>query len=124
MSEAVYAEIEDAIARQLHLGAPPKALSMHGMHWHYPVAIELGDVVMRDSDCGLARPTWKITIDEWRERVERYGLWKSVGLWEFVPAEDPTASCIAYCHRNPNAAGMELYWLRKRIEELEGKSDG
>jgi hypothetical protein len=112
MSEAIREQVEDAIARNLHLGAPPKAMSIHGMHWHYPVEIAMGDIVMRDSDCGLAKPTWTITTEEWERRVRLYGLWKKVGMWSFVPADDPAAAAIALCERDPHVAGRELHRLR------------
>lgn len=112
MSEKVYVQVEDAIARSLHLGAPKNLMSVHRLHWHYPVGIEFGDIIMRDSDCGEAKPTWKITVDEWRRRVDEYGLWKRVGMWDFARADDEAADAIAYCHRSPESAGRELHRLR------------
>lgn len=117
MSEAIYEQVEDAIVRKLHLGAPSKAMSMYGMHWHYPVAIELGDIVMRDSDCGLAKPTWTITPEEWERRASVYGLWRKVGFWSFAEADDPAADAIAFCERNPHSAGRELYRLRLAVSQ-------
>ena len=117
MSETVYQQVEDCIKRKLHLGAPGKSMSMYGMHWHYPVGIEDGDIVMRDSDCGEAKPTWKITVEEWSKRVEERGLWRQVGMWDFVRADALAASCIAFCHKSPYAAGQQLYELRKRVDK-------
>ena len=117
MSKTVYDQVEDAIRRKLHLGGPAKAMSVYGMHWHYPVGIELGNIVMRDSDCGLAKPTWAITTDEWSKRVDSYGLWRKIGLWKFVLADDPAASDIEFCHQNPHGAGRELFRLKQRVDE-------
>lgn len=117
--ESVYQQVEDAIARNLHLGAPRHSMSMHGMHWHYPVGIEHGDIVMRDSDCGLAKPTFTITTTEWAERVEKYGLWRMVGGWDFARADDPAADLTRFCHRNPSAAGQRIYELEQEINRLK-----
>lgn len=116
MSEVMYQQVDDAIDKNLHLGCEGNHMSTWGMTWHYPVAIELGDVVMRYSDCGLAKPTLKITIAEWTERVTTYGLWRLVGGWSFVRADDPAARCIKHCHHSPDSAGRELYRLRQ-LEE-------
>jgi len=112
MSEQIYEQVESAITSHLHLGGRGGNMTVHGMSWDYPVGIELGNIVLRDSDCGLVKPTWEITTDEWRERVEHYGLYKKVGFWSFVPADDPAASTIAFCERHPHSAGRELYKLR------------
>jgi hypothetical protein len=95
--------------------------TLHGhLSWWYPDAEQPdpeNEVVLRDGDCGLARPTRTISRAEWDERVEEYGLWKSVGMWSFVPADEPAAGVIRYCHAHPEAAGRELYRLRSRGRE-------
>jgi len=120
--QTVYEEVEDAITRKLHL-AYRRSLGRNwhssDMGWHYPDSIRLGNIVMRDSDCGSVRPTWEITTDEWSERVEKYGLWKMVGIWEFVPADDPAADCVRSAFANPAGAGADVYRLRKENAILE-----
>ena len=123
MSETTDKQVEDAISRHLHLGGPAKTTSMYGMHWHYPVGIIYGDIEMRDSDCGLVKNSWTITTAEWEERVEKYGLYKSVGLWEFVPADDPAVAEIRSASRCPTAAGRALYDARQEIERLRAELD-
>jgi hypothetical protein len=118
MSEQVYNQVEDAIKRNLHLGTKARATSMFQMHWIQPVQIVDGNIEMRNSAGGL--DTWFITPEEWAERVAQYGLWKMVGMWSFVPADDPAAAEIAFAHRCPDAAGQQLYRLKQRIAELEG----
>lgn len=118
MSEAVYAEVEDAIRRRLVLG---KSRSRSGLGPGYdaPRAIELGLIVVRDADCEPHYTERRITPEEWADRRERYGLWQWVGVWSFVPAGDEAADCIRYARRCPEAAGRELHALHKRVAELE-----
>jgi hypothetical protein len=116
MSEAIYQQVEDAIARKLHLGRGYWGL---GPKYCYPIAIEHGDIIVRDSDCGLVKPTMTLTTDAWAEMVEKYGLWKKTGFWHFTPADDPAANLIRSANRSPSWAGHEIYELRKRVEALE-----
>lgn len=116
MSERVYEQVEDAIRRGLHLC---RGNGTYGPVYCYPVAIERGDIVVRDSDCGLAKDPWTITIDRWSELVEKYGLKRQVGGWSFASADDPAADDKAMASRNPSWAGWTIYEQRQRIAELE-----
>ena len=119
MSEAAYLQVKDAIARELHLGIVRENPGLMGaLTWHYPVRIVDGEIEMRDSDCGLAKPSWTITIDEWQRLVAAVGLFTQVGPWSFVLADDPAADCIRHCEHSPMAAGRELYRLRQARREL------
>lgn len=118
MSEAVYTQVEDAIARHLHVMVPGGGV--FGPGYRYPVGIEHGNIVMRDSDCGLARPVIVWTTDQWRTHVDESGrgLYKQVGFWSFEAADDPAANDIRLCHRSPGSAGRRLYEMRGEIERL------
>ena len=118
MSEKAYLQVEDVIRRKLFVGAPGRT-ALGGPRWAYPDRIELGDVVMRDADCGLAKPTFVWTLAEWSENVLRHGLWRKVGMWDFVRADDEAAEAIAFCHRSPGAAGRELHRLRNEAKPKE-----
>lgn len=109
MSEQIYLEVEDAIRRRRHVRNG--VTMMGGPSWVHPTAIEYGMIVVKDSDCD--RHTWRWTPDEWALHVADGGLWRQVGRWDFAPADDPAADDIAWCHRCPEAAGRELYRLRK-----------
>jgi hypothetical protein len=92
-----------------------------------PLRIEHGNIMMLWGDCGdPSRPhVW--TTEDWRAAVDPdgTGLFVKVGLWDFVPANDPAAGCIRFCNMNPGAAGAELYSLRKLQARLQkGGSDG
>lgn len=115
--QEIYDQVQYAIKNKLHLGTEPKPSSMYGMHWEYPVEIKDNRIIMRDSDCGLSKPTIPITYERWKKRYDTYGLWRSVGLWDFTKADDPAADCIRWCHSNPNSAGRELYRLRKILKK-------
>jgi hypothetical protein len=119
MSEIIYRQVENAIASRLHLGGPPKPSSIYNMHWWRPVAIDLGDVVLRDSS--LSHLEYRLTVGEWADRVRQYGLWKMVGMWSFVPADDPAAGVVAMCERYPQSAGHELYDLRQERDKLRAE---
>jgi hypothetical protein len=114
MSEAIYRHVEDAIKRKLHLGRGWEGM---GNKWCYPVAIEDGLIVVRDSDCGLAKPTWTYTPDRWDAMVKEHGLWRKTGFWHFTQADDPDCDLIEAAHRNPSWAGREIARLRKLLEE-------
>lgn len=118
MSAAVYAQVEDAIARRLHVMVPGGGL--FGPGYRYPVGIEHGNIVMRDSDCGLAKPVIVWTTDQWRTHVDESGrgLYKQVGFWSFEAADDPAANDIRLCHQSPGSAGRRLYEMRGEIERL------
>lgn len=116
MSEAVYLEVERCIRERLHVGAPGTT-PLGGPRWAYPDRIELGDIIMRDSDCGLAKPTFTWTAAQWSENRKRHGLWRRVGMWDFVAADDPAASDIRFCHQSPDAAGRELHRLRLLVKD-------
>lgn len=118
MSEAVYAQVEDAIARRLHVMVPGGGL--FGPGYRYPVGIEHGNIVMRDSDCGLAKPVIVWTTDQWRTHVDESGrgLYKKVGFWSFEAADDPAANDIRLCHQSPGSTGRQLYAMRGEIERL------
>ncbi len=114
MSEAIYQEVERCIRDKLHVGIGP-CKPLNSMHYRYPVDIERGNIIMRDSDCGLAKPTMEWTTDRWSEEVAAWGLCKMVGMWDFVPADDPAADIISLAHRNPTWAGQEIYRLRQQV---------
>lgn len=121
MSESIYMQVEQVIAKRLHV-AVRNTGPYSRVGYRYPVGIELGDIVLRDSDCGTAKPVIIWTPAEWADRVERGGLHRQVGFWDFTPADNPAASCIRHCHENPQAAGCELYELRKlRAPKGEGE---
>ena len=115
MSEKVYQQVDDAINRGLHLAYVGKLQQT----WHQPLAINLGMIQMCKSDCGTAWDSWEITVEEWVERVRECGLWRNVGMWNFVPADDPAASTMRQAHRSPGWAGREVYRLRIEVEELK-----
>jgi hypothetical protein len=77
------------------------------------------EVVIRDGDCGEVRPTSTISREEFDQRVRDYGLWRSVGLWSFVPADDLAVSAIRYTNAYPDSAGRELHRLRERLRRLD-----
>ena len=116
--QEIYNQVQDAIKRKLHLGMPPKTTSMYGIHWQYPDKIEDDKIIMRDSDCGSVKPVIPIDFEEWDRRIKEFGLWKKVGLWSFVEADNPAAECIKFCHKDPESAGRELYRIRKLLSEL------
>jgi hypothetical protein len=116
VSEAVYLQVEDAIARELHISGRYRT-PLGGLSYEYPVAIEDGNIVLRDGDCGLSKGVRIITTDEWA-KLARGGLWRRVGMWSFTLADDPAASDIAWCHRSPEAAGYQLHRLRCEVERL------
>jgi hypothetical protein len=105
-------EIVDAIDRKLHLGTRDN-------NWQYPVEITPEGVVMRQSDCGTVRPTVVITIECWRERIKLYGLYKKVGMWSFVKADDPAAGDIAFCERSPHSGGRRIHRLEAEVAKLK-----
>lgn len=126
MSERVYQQVEDAIHRKLHVLRGVDG-TFNSWLFAYPVGIELGDIIMRDSDCGLAKEPMIWTPAEWSERVgiiDGSGLYRQVGFWDFVPANEPAADCIRYCHSAPSSAGRELYRLRREVEALEARLHG
>jgi len=117
----IYQQVEAAIKGKLHVLTPRPNHFLDPWTWRYPVGIEHGNILMRDSDCGLAKPVMTWTTDQWRERVspEGDGLYRKVGMWDFVPADDPAVDCIRWCHSAPESAGRELYRLRQEIEALQ-----
>ena len=89
--------------------------------WWRPIRIENGNIVLLWGDCGnenRSSDLWFTTPDKWREMVSEdgAGLYKRVGIWDFVPAYDPAADCIKFCFADPEAAGRELYELRTLID--------
>ena len=76
------------------------------------------EVVIRDGDCGEVRSTRTILREEFDRRVRDYGLWRKVGMWDFVPAEDPAANKVAFCHRSPQTAGHMLHRYSERLRRL------
>lgn len=113
MSEAVYEQVERAIREKLCIAGRYRT-HMGGPSYEYPVDIRLGNIVLRDADCGLVKPVRVITTDEWARLTPP--LWRQVGFWDFAPADDPAISEIAFCHHNPESAGRELYRLRKMLQ--------
>jgi len=118
MDETLRQEVERAIREKLHVTGRYRT-PLGSASFEYPIAIDGDSIVLRDGDCGLARPTVTITVDEWRDLVQR-GLYRRVGFWDFAPADDPAADEIAFCHRHPQSAGRELHRLRQRLAEIEG----
>lgn len=92
---------QEAIDRHLYLGAPPKAMSTCGMHWHRPVRVEDDKIIMEDGDCGSCKPTWSITFEEWEQRVEQWGLWASGGTLSLLMTQRPTQLDFVNNIRNP-----------------------
>ena len=60
----VYEQVEEAIRGRWCIAGRYRT-PLGATSYEYPVAIELGNVVLRDADCGLAKPTRTITTDEW-----------------------------------------------------------
>lgn len=88
---------------------------MNSWVYYRPTRIDQNTIVMRDLDCGMVRtPVWW-TPEYWQERLKD-GIWRHVGNWEFVRADDPAADSIAWCHRDPNSAGREMYRLQQELE--------
>ena len=117
-------QIKDAIDKRLYLGAPRKHdWGTYSIHWNLPIAIDEDRklITMIDADCGTVDRSWDITYEQWTEGFNTYGLWKKVGMWEFVKADDPAASNIRYCNHNPEGAGRHLYNCEIRIKELESQ---
>jgi hypothetical protein len=109
----IYQQVEAAIQRALYVPL-----------WYRPIRIEHDEIVMLWGDCGNPnRPEdlsrW--TPEQWRECVteEGAGLYRRVGMWDFVPANDPAADLIADAHRYPESVARELYRARLRIAEME-----
>lgn len=122
--EDVREEVEDAIRRKLHIRVPCKPPNTQALR--YPEKIEGDVIVMRDSDCGPARPTISWTPQEWRDAVGSFtdgfkNLWIQVGFWSFELATEPAVDDINFCHTNPAAAGRRLFQLRKELEALRGE---
>ena len=106
-------QVRDAIRRKLHVAVLRPWGKETRWVYRYPVSIDGEIVVMRDSDCGLAKPSMRWTLDEWRTHVkDGGGLLRQVWFWDFAPAEDPAADAIEFCHRSPESAGRELFRLR------------
>lgn len=112
MSEQIYQQVEMAIKNHLHI-IRPGCSALGGALYGYPEKIEYGNIVMRDSDCGLAKQTFLWTTDQWANAA-RYGLYKQVGFWAFARYDDPATGYIAMAHSSPEYAG-------RRIHELTGK---
>ena len=116
MIDSIYHQVHDAINRKLYvsLGKRP---SGYPAYWR-PIKIDGDDIVMLWGDCGIESNPNDLRIlnsKEWRSFVDEdgNGLFKKVGFWDFTPAHDPAADCIAEAHRNPWSVGRELYELRK-----------
>lgn len=122
MSEAVYQQVEDAIRKRLYVCGRYRT-PLGGFSFEYPVAIELGNIVLRDGDCGLAKEPRIITTEEWERLVSGGGLWRKVGLWDFVPADDDAADDIAWCHSSPESAGRALHRLRSAASRPAGQEE-
>jgi hypothetical protein len=109
---------EDAIARGLHVGYGRTPLG--GPGYRRPRAVRPdGSVVIRDSDCEPAQTERIWSRTEWDAAVAAGGLWRRVGIWDFVLADDPAADEIAFCYRSREAAGRKLLALSQRVAALE-----
>jgi len=64
-------------------------------------------------DIPYAKPR-KISWREFDTLHIRGGLWKRTGLYQFDRADDPAIKDIIFCSRYPQAAGRELYKLRRK----------
>ena len=119
-NEPFYSEVERAISEKLCVVT---GMNFLGPKYGYPVGIELGDVVMRDADCGLAKPTFKFTIEDWRKAAGENGeyLLRKVGFWSFERADDPAASYIESAHRHPQWAGRRLYELERDLAAYKAR---
>ena len=111
---------QEAINRGLHVGGFWTALGAPGFRRPRYVMAD-GSVVVRDSDCEPVRTEEVWDRERWDATVKDGGLWRRVGMWDFVPWDDPAADCIAFAHANPRSAGQELYELRQRVASVEGK---
>lgn len=113
MSENIYQQVERAISERLHVPRPGRSV-LGGWLWGYPERIEYGNIIMRDSDCGLAKKTFVWTTDQWAEAAKN-GLYRLVGMWSFERADDPATPYIASAHSNPAWAGRRIYELEQRL---------
>jgi len=108
---------QEAIARNLHVGGFRTPLGGPGYRRPREV-LEDGSVVIRDSDCEPQRTEQLWTLNQWYRAVEIGGLWRKVGMWDFVPWDDPAAVDVAFAHRDPQAAGRRIYQLEGRLRRL------
>ena len=51
-------------------------------------------------------------------RLRQYPM-RHIGIWEFVPENDPAADRVAWAVSNPSAAGRRIYELEKSLEALK-----
>jgi hypothetical protein len=77
-----------------------------------PEHIRDGKIFMRStnlSHCG----SW-LTIEEYLELRKR--PYRSVGIWNFVPEDDPAANHIAGAYASPHSYGARVYELEKKVD--------
>lgn len=117
----VRAQVEDAIRGKLCVRGRYQT-PLGNPSAEYPVEIQGQNVVLRDADCGLAKPTRTITLDEWATLAQG-GLWRLVGIWNFVRADHEAADEIAYCYRSPYAAGISLHQARAALRSEPADTD-
>jgi hypothetical protein len=109
---------QEAIARNLHVGGFRTPLGSAGFRKPREVLPAGSGVVIRDSDCEPLRSEQVWTLDQWYRAVEVGGLWRKVGMWDFVPWDDPAAVDVAFAHRCPDAAGRKIYRLEGSLRRL------
>ena len=66
----------------------------------------------------LASP-FRVSYRELDSLVIQHGLCRRTGRYQFDRADDLAVACIRYATENPQAAGRELYRLRKLVEGKE-----
>lgn len=118
-------EVERAIRLRLHVRVKPERFQTQALRW--PQSIDGDVIIMRDSDCGLAKSPYRWTATEWREHVgtgDHLNLWRQVGFWAFERADSPAVEAIRFCHECPCMAGRELFRLREENEQLKSALAG
>lgn len=111
---------QEALDNHLHLGANSAHHAfLNKNYWDRIVKVENNNVFLTNSDCGQDREALPISFSEYETRVRKDGLWKQVGLWSFVPYDDPAASDIAYAEKYPKSAGRLLYEAKQTIKHLQ-----
>uniref|UniRef100_A0A6H1Z8L8 Uncharacterized protein n=1 Tax=viral metagenome TaxID=1070528 RepID=A0A6H1Z8L8_9ZZZZ len=98
---------------------PTGHLRWTGSRWFWEIIKECGvaGTVVKLFDAPYA-PAFVIPCREFKEHIKQHGVYRQVGIYQFVRADDPAASCIQYAHQYPEAAGRELYDLRMRHKDM------
>ena len=119
MSEEIY-QLADRAARERLLVAGRFVTPLGGCSYEYVVGVELGNILLLNADCPTTHSPVSVSPETFAELC---GMGKrflqKVGMWDFVPADDPAADLIRYAHRDPAAVGRMLFEARQKIQELE-----